>query len=286
MRCFVLLTGSGKAYLYREGYMRTACSKFKHGAFGDTNIHLTNTAVQSKNSEFGRYEEGNQLDWREFQACMDATGREHVRFFTDIYPRLRNAVAETVRAVAGSLNPTRYEHCFELFGYDFMLDEACPPLPLASPSPHPAPMDEALRLLLLEVNSNPCLEVFNMAMGEVLQQLVDDIFVLTVDRAFPPPAGKSYSATHNFDLVFDPTTEHDVEPMAPWHWEEGMEGAGSPKRSPVMERKSVVPVHVSGSNRSVRLGAKLRSEKAALGTASAHGATTMASTKSRGSKAR
>jgi len=55
IRCFVLVTGSGKAYLYRAGYMRTACGKFVHGAFKDINIHLTNTAVQSKHSEFGRY---------------------------------------------------------------------------------------------------------------------------------------------------------------------------------------------------------------------------------------
>ena len=146
---------------------------------------------------------------------MDESDRGHIKFYTDIYPRLRELVANTVRAVSSSLNPSRYEHCFELFGYDFMLDED-------------------LRLLLLEVNSNPCLEIFNLEMGSTLQQLVDDIFVLTVDKAFPPPSGKSYTKEHNFDLVYDPRKERPLEPMHPWDWTDS-DKCGSPKTSPPQE---------------------------------------------------
>ena len=227
MRCFVLMAQSGrKVYLYRQGYMRTASSPFRHGAFSDTAIHLTNTAVQSNHKAFGQFEEGNQLDWGEFQRCMDETGQGHVRFFDEVYPRLRESVATTARAVQGSLNPTGYSDCFELFGYDYM-------------------MDESLRLLLLEVNSNPSLEIHNLGMAETLQQLVDDIFVLTVDKAFKPPPGKSYTTEHNFDLVYDAAKGRPVEAMLkPWP-EGGIEVAsGSPKGAAAAARRSVAPLHV------------------------------------------
>ena len=63
-------------------------------------------------------------------------------------------------------------HCFELFGYDFILDQD-------------------LSLWLLEVNSNPCLEVFNQAVGESLDWMVEDLFQLMVDPAFKPPNTRS-----------------------------------------------------------------------------------------------
>ena len=45
----------------------------------------------------------------------------------------------TLRAVDGKLNPNGRRQCFEIFGYDFMIDDTLHPW-------------------LIEVNTNPCLE--------------------------------------------------------------------------------------------------------------------------------
>jgi hypothetical protein len=52
---------------------------------------------------------------------------------------MRKAIKFTYEATSGSLNPKHRKNCFQVFGYDFMLDITG-------------------RLWLLEVNCNPCLE--------------------------------------------------------------------------------------------------------------------------------
>jgi len=34
-------------------------------------VHLTNNAVQMKSGDYGRYEDGNQLDFQQFQEYLD-----------------------------------------------------------------------------------------------------------------------------------------------------------------------------------------------------------------------
>ena len=48
-------------------------------------------------------------------------------------------VAKTIEATKHKRNPKMRTNCFELFGFDFMLDED-------------------MRCWLIEVNTNPCLE--------------------------------------------------------------------------------------------------------------------------------
>lgn len=54
---------------------------------------------------------------------------------------------------------------FEIFGYDFMLDSL-------------------KNVWLIEVNTNPCLEISNKWLGEIVPRMLDDAFKLTIDRLF------------------------------------------------------------------------------------------------------
>jgi len=68
-----------------------------------------------------------------------------------------------MKSVKGLL--TQQNYTFELFGYDFLLDED-------------------LNCVLIEVNTNPCLEEPNRLMKHLVPRMIDDMFNLTMDPLF------------------------------------------------------------------------------------------------------
>jgi len=75
-------------------------------------------------------------------------------------------VTETFEATAKKIDPKRKEHEFEILGYDFMIDAD-------------------LKVYLIEVNTNPCLETGCPLLARILTNLIDSAFRLTVDPLFP-----------------------------------------------------------------------------------------------------
>ena len=57
---------------------------------------------------------------------------------------------------------------FQLFGYDFMIDEN-------------------FRLYLIEVNTNPCLEVCCPLLARIIPEVLDNSFKIVLDPLFPSP---------------------------------------------------------------------------------------------------
>ena len=57
------------------------------------------------------------------------------------------------------------KHCFELFGYDFIIDED-------------------FNTWMIEVNTNPCLEESSSILKMLLPRMVEDMLRLTVDSLF------------------------------------------------------------------------------------------------------
>lgn len=67
---------------------------------GDRSVHLTNNAVQKNELNYGKFEEGNQLDFTAFQAYIDQHYPEHgIDFYRDLYPRMREIVLYSALAV-------------------------------------------------------------------------------------------------------------------------------------------------------------------------------------------
>lgn len=40
-----------------------------------------------------------------------------------MFPRMKDLIIDTIVSVKKQLNPKKRRHCYELFGYDFMIDE-------------------------------------------------------------------------------------------------------------------------------------------------------------------
>jgi len=89
-------------------------------------------------------------------------------------------------AVAPKIDPHRREHTFEIFGYDFMLDED-------------------FKIYLIEANTNPCLETSCPLLARIISELLDNSFRLTVDPMFQNegPTSDTSLPLLKYELVFD-----------------------------------------------------------------------------------
>ena len=79
---------------------------------------------------------------------------------------MHEIVVKTFAAVRKTIDPNRRKFCFELFGYDFILDED-------------------FNQWLIEVNTNPCLEESSQLLVMLLPRMIEDMLKLTVDLSFP-----------------------------------------------------------------------------------------------------
>jgi tubulin monoglycylase TTLL3/8 len=66
-------------------------------------------------------------------------------------------VTDTFRAVCREIDPNKRAQCFEIFGYDFMIDEN-------------------FRIYLIEVNTNPSLELCCPLISRIIPELLDNCF--------------------------------------------------------------------------------------------------------------
>ena len=79
-----------------------------------------------------------------------------------IYPQIKSLVVDSFHAVSAKLNPSKLSHWFELFGYDFMITND-------------------FNVLLIEVNTNPCLETPWSLLSSVVSSVLDNTFRITLD---------------------------------------------------------------------------------------------------------
>lgn len=76
--------------------------------------------------------------------------------------KVYNLIKITFFSVKHSINSNRRKNCFEIFGFDFILDAN-------------------LQAYLLEVNTNPGLEESSPLIGVFLPRMIDDALRLTID---------------------------------------------------------------------------------------------------------
>lgn len=82
-------------------------------------------------------------------------------------PRIKDIIIDSFLSVRAKMNPKDRRHCFELFGFDFLLDED-------------------FRIWLIEINTNPFLSCPNNEMKVVVPRMIDDVIKIAVDPVMKP----------------------------------------------------------------------------------------------------
>lgn len=73
-----------RGYFYKEGYIRTSSYEFNLSNLSDSNVHLTNDAIQQLTSEYGKYEHGNKVSFKDFANYL--LNCKRIDFYEKILP--------------------------------------------------------------------------------------------------------------------------------------------------------------------------------------------------------
>ena len=156
LRLYALVTSYQPldVWIYRSGFARFAHERFSRGDLENTTIHLTNVAVQKHSDKYDR-DFGGKWDLRRLRIFMQSVhGKDNVE---KLFLALEDIMVASLQAVSKVM--LQDSHCFELYGFDIMLDAN-------------------LRPWLLEVNASPSLSANTESDHEIKIGLLDDVLTI------------------------------------------------------------------------------------------------------------
>ena len=167
MRIWVLLTHEMKVYFFKEGHLKTCSVEYDVNS-EDAFTHITNYSFQKYNSNFQKFEKGNEVPFYEFQKFIDeAYPEKHYKVKKNLTKQIKDIIQVTMLCSRDKINKYKRNFQFEIFGYDFM-------------------MDSDFNLFLIEINFNPGLEISSPWIQIVIPRMLDDALRLTLDKVFEP----------------------------------------------------------------------------------------------------
>ena len=164
MRIWVLLTHDMKVYLFKEGHLKATSYKFSLDN-KDFFVHLTNYSVQKYSDNFAKFEIGNEISFDEFQISLKKDYDLNIDVRKDILNKIKKIVGISMKSAKKNINMNNRKGCFEIFGYDLMFDIDLNPY-------------------LIEINTNPGLEISSPLISKLVPRMIDDAFRLTIDVIF------------------------------------------------------------------------------------------------------
>ena len=163
IRCFVLVDSNLNVFFCREGHLK-ASSEFYDLSSTNKLIHITNYSLQKKSSKFEQYEDGNEISYNDFKKFLLEKDIPLDKFNTMI-TEMKYLVEISFKSVGKKMIKTNPVLCFEIFGYDFIIDNDFKPW-------------------ILEINNNPGLCISSPVIQKLVPRMLDDAFRLTIDKVF------------------------------------------------------------------------------------------------------
>uniref|UniRef100_A0A0G4I6S9 Tubulin--tyrosine ligase-like protein 9 n=1 Tax=Chromera velia CCMP2878 TaxID=1169474 RepID=A0A0G4I6S9_9ALVE len=181
LRLYVLVTSYAPltAYLYRSGFARLSHTHFSMASIESMNnisMHLTNVAVQKQTANYDTDRGGK---WPVRQLKLHLISKFGAEPTAELFNQIALIIVRSLCAVQKSM--INDKHCFELYGYDILIDANLKPW-------------------LLEVNASPALTANTQEDYDLKFGLLDDLFtVLDLEKVL---AGTSNTQIGGFDLLY------------------------------------------------------------------------------------
>ncbi|KAG7513259.1 putative tubulin polyglutamylase TTLL9 isoform X1 [Solea senegalensis] len=152
LRVYVLVTSFNplKAWLYRDGFARFSTTRFTLSIIDDKYMHLTNVAIQKTAPDYDPDKGGKWLIQQLRRYLTAKHGQETVE---TLFAEMDNIFIRSLQSVQNVI--INDKHCFELYGYDILLDQNLKPW-------------------LLEVNASPSYSASSREDFELKCRLLDD----------------------------------------------------------------------------------------------------------------
>jgi len=132
MRLYALVTSFAPltVYVYRAGFCRFSASRFSNDAADVANnfVHLTNVAVQKGSADYNPDTGGK---WELCRLKPFLAARHGAEAADRCFAGMQEIMLLSLQAVAGTMMSDR--HCFELYGYDVLIERVA--RPISSPRP-------------------------------------------------------------------------------------------------------------------------------------------------------
>jgi hypothetical protein len=164
IRCFVLLDSNFNLYFCKEGHLKGSSELYN---LNNSNkfIHITNYSLQKNSNKFELYEIGNEMSYKDFKNYLI---NENISLdkFNYMINQMKLLIKISFKSVSKKLLKNKKNIlCFEIFGYDFILDND-------------------FKLWILEINNNPGLSISSPVIEKLVPRMMDDAFRLTLDKVF------------------------------------------------------------------------------------------------------
>ena len=154
MRLYVLVTSYQPltVYFYRNGFARFTHYRYDNEDINNQFVHLTNVAIQKTSENYDNQKGGKWMMEELKKYLMSKYGVQAVQ---DSFLGIQNLVVQSLLSVQKLM--INDKHCFELYGYDILLDSQLKPW-------------------LLEVNSSPSMSANTRLDQELKNNILDDTF--------------------------------------------------------------------------------------------------------------
>ncbi|XP_056305040.1 probable tubulin polyglutamylase TTLL9 [Danio aesculapii] len=152
LRVYVLVTSyiPLKSWLYRDGFARFSNTRFSLSSIDDQYVHLTNVAVQKTAPD---YDPEKGCKWQMQQLRWYLTAKHGFETVQTLFKEIDNVFIRSLLSVQKTI--INDKHCFELYGYDILLDQDLKPW-------------------LIEVNASPSLTASSQEDYDLKYRLLED----------------------------------------------------------------------------------------------------------------
>ena len=163
IRCYVLVDHNLNVFYCREGHLKGSSEIYDINVT-DKFVHITNHSLQKMSENFEKFECGNEMSYQDFKNYLQSEGITLDKFDM-LVQQMKYLIEVSMNAVGKKLLNNEKVLCFEIFGYDFIVDNMFKPW-------------------ILEINSNPGLGISSPVIAKLVPRMIDDAFRLTIDKVF------------------------------------------------------------------------------------------------------